>query len=684
MTAACKSAEFRKKVDIPKKVACDFHNADKGKYHKEDIDMDELNRIKKLAGISEKVELMADKNDEVKDAKAEDVTKAMQMAKLKRKMEDRDSDSMDFNGLFTGVAKGEIRLDDNGKIAESNFGILKALEEACGKRHSKKKMTEGDEVYPGDEITDDNIDLDRVVSDPAYRERVKAFLNAKHAHDTNRQDLTEEWVCGQCGNKDIGFMDTMCNKCGASNEYFKHPREDEFTYDDDDVEESSSSEKKKGRRVAGSYGRPGSEYQKRQAAKATRRSGKEEIKKGKQEVDENDYEDDLDHIVPGERKWLGNRRVAVAVTVSGVDKKSGKVSVVHDNGDVEWVGPEKLFSMNNKMSAVNEKAPKGWEGTVKAMKKDSDIDNPWALAHWMKKKGYKSHKKEGIEETVEVFDTIKNKVVKKFKSRDEATMWAGSHDKTGTYKVRSPNDNDVVKERDMFSESTMFAKDSLARLMVEMIIDEMKTGKTAEEISEELCFNIDNVKFVVEHFKKKVAEGYTIMPPIDRERYTDMSDQGLEGPFTLRSGKVVYYDPKEGKYYDRDSDMYMSQDEFNQHDERHDAVKETGLPGYDAWKTASPYDNEPSDTEVEKALEYGEEYGMDYLHNDSMAKALVADIKDPNTDPSDRRGMFSDLMGDVGGTIVNRLEDDGNMILSNDEVKDLARMVIKKHFQMMR
>lgn len=41
---------------------------------------------------------------------------------------------------------------------------------------------------------------------------------------------------------------------------------------------------------------------------------------------------------------------------------------------------------------IKEKAPEGWEDTVKAMKKDSDIDNPWALAHWMKGKGYQSHK----------------------------------------------------------------------------------------------------------------------------------------------------------------------------------------------------------------------------------------------------------------------------------------------------
>lgn len=47
---------------------------------------------------------------------------------------------------------------------------------------------------------------------------------------------------------------------------------------------------------------------------------------------------------------------------------------------------------------LNEAAPEGWEKTVLAMKKHKEIDNPWALANWMKKKGYHSHKKEEGEE----------------------------------------------------------------------------------------------------------------------------------------------------------------------------------------------------------------------------------------------------------------------------------------------
>lgn len=55
-------------------------------------------------------------------------------------------------------------------------------------------------------------------------------------------------------------------------------------------------------------------------------------------------------------------------------------------------------------------------------------------------------------------------------------------------------------------------------------------------------------------------EGHYTLPAIDRERYTDIPE--LEGPFRMRNGMVVYYDPKEGKYYDRDRDMYLSYEEY--------------------------------------------------------------------------------------------------------------------------
>ena len=37
--------------------------------------------------------------------------------------------------------------------------------------------------------------------------------------------------------------------------------------------------------------------------------------------------------------------------------------------------------------------------------------------------------------------------------------------------------------------------------------------------------------------------------------------KGLEGPFNF-SGRVLYYDPKEGAYYDPTTDFYVERDEM--------------------------------------------------------------------------------------------------------------------------
>lgn len=47
---------------------------------------------------------------------------------------------------------------------------------------------------------------------------------------------------------------------------------------------------------------------------------------------------------------------------------------------------------------VGEVAPPGWEKTVKSMKKHKEIENPFALAWSMKKKGAKSHKAESVQD----------------------------------------------------------------------------------------------------------------------------------------------------------------------------------------------------------------------------------------------------------------------------------------------
>ncbi len=65
-------------------------------------------------------------------------------------------------------------------------------------------------------------------------------------------------------------------------------------------------------------------------------------------------------------------------------------------------------------------------------------------------------------------------------------------------------------------------------------------------------------------FKTFLVDGYKVLPPIDENRYTER--QGLEGPFRARNGKVYYYDKQEGKNYDPDSDIYISDKDFAEMD----------------------------------------------------------------------------------------------------------------------
>jgi hypothetical protein len=39
--------------------------------------------------------------------------------------------------------------------------------------------------------------------------------------------------------------------------------------------------------------------------------------------------------------------------------------------------------------------------------------------------------------------------------------------------------------------------------------------------------------------------------------------KGLEGPFVYANGQVLYYDPKEGAYWDPKTDFYMSNEEMD-------------------------------------------------------------------------------------------------------------------------
>lgn len=56
--------------------------------------------------------------------------------------------------------------------------------------------------------------------------------------------------------------------------------------------------------------------------------------------------------------------------------------------------------------------------------------------------------------------------------------------------------------------------------------------------------------------------GYRVMDTVDMMRDKYGARKGLEGPFNF-SGRVLYYDPKEGQYYDPRTDFYVEQAEMD-------------------------------------------------------------------------------------------------------------------------
>jgi len=87
------------------------------------------------------------------------------------------------------------------------------------------------------------------------------------------------------------------------------------------------------------------------------------------------------------------------------------------------------------------------------------------------------------------------------------------------------------------------------------------------------------------HISPDIARAKTLqhtLPSLDRERY--QTRDGLEGPFMTKSGKVVYYDPIEGSYYDPDTDIYLSHEEWKELGEAYS----TGSQGPDDEQQEEP------------------------------------------------------------------------------------------------
>jgi len=129
-----------------------------------------------------------------------------------------------------------------------------------------------------------------------------------------------------------------------------------------------------------------------------------------------------------------------------------------------------------------------------------------------------------------------------------------------------------------------------------------KVFESADAANAHAAENIANGSYK-SYTVNQLTEGHKIMPPMD-PKYVER--KGLEGPFTTLSGKVVYYDPKEGSYYDPDTDMYMSYDEFQKYDNDYSDMKdERDIDIKEVLRLAleanSSYDEKSVEREIEKS-----------------------------------------------------------------------------------
>lgn len=56
--------------------------------------------------------------------------------------------------------------------------------------------------------------------------------------------------------------------------------------------------------------------------------------------------------------------------------------------------------------------------------------------------------------------------------------------------------------------------------------------------------------------------GYKILGNTEDLMQGFVARDGLEGPFVYENGRVLYYDPREGQYWDPKTDFFVSYDEL--------------------------------------------------------------------------------------------------------------------------
>ena len=208
-------------------------------------------------------------------------------------------------------------------------------------------------------------------------------------------------------------------------------------------------------------------------------------------------------------------------------------------------------------------------------------------------------------------------------------------------------------------------------------LEDMKENEPDTDVRHVVISRLKEMNFI-----KEVREGYKVLPPMD-SKYVERD--GLEGPFTTLSGKVVYYDPKEGKYYDPDTDIYMSYDEWNAHNsdqsgmtewvqEPHEGQKWTGQERHFIQELCLRMDGiskTPNGLQWQGKSKTWDEGNI--LSNDTDLQKVMSWAEQNKDDLYDRMGsefkVYSDG-NDAGDS--GRGQSDGNQIMQNINAKILG------------
>ena len=137
------------------------------------------------------------------------------------------------------------------------------------------------------------------------------------------------------------------------------------------------------------------------------------------------------------------------------------------------------------------------------------------------------------------------------------------------------NDHEDVNHTDhevSMAKSQLLSSVKSAIRIAKHLKDTSETEGLEGWVASKLTLSEEYLQTVADYMDgEELQEGYKVLPSMDKEKYQPRD--GLEGPFSTMSGKVVYYDPKAGKYYDPDTDMYMSYEEFKSYDNDYSNMK---------------------------------------------------------------------------------------------------------------